>query len=1009
MFSCRHLALPFVVLILCPSLPTAPAGSQPADRKAEYVSAVTRGAGMLPWQQPAPSEAEKAFRKSIEDRKTDLLANRIAVSHPALITKESIERARRNIAATDWARKWYDARKEVADHTLAQPADYIDRMIPKLTPTNPYGLTCPNCVGKKTQECLTHGLMDWDYRSPEKLTCLHCGHSYPSAQYPETARLVCPRTNQTFTFYLNDQERANPEDRSGKLAWHWVGRPIHVSFEGVIRKHKIVHMAQAAEACAMVYRISGEPRYAQAVVSILNRFARCYRNWLYHDYWDTIADCDPMYAAWHDKNLPIEFKRHLCADAYAKDTVHRAAMLRDYWGAGRIHPSTDLLENLTTLATAYDLVNDARNEQGRPLWTDNDRSLVERDLLLEYIMGAEPYVGGADQATTANNKVPRIYQAMAAIAVSLGLPKYADTALRGYEAVRDECFRFDGFSKESPSYNNMYLSSLVQLPEAFHGFTWPAGFPNRTGQVDLYAGDPMLRNMFRAMFDSLRPDGRYAPLSDSGINGRPGRQLAEIGLNRYPEDFTGRLPALGRNAQPTDYAVFNLEPETMAIEKGLCLPEILFPAWMVGFLRHGEGPNSSMLAFSFSPYGPHRHSDNLGLFYADRNRPVLGDHGYVGDMPLNQWIHSTVSHNLVVVDDAEQKTHGRTPRFHRMVSTPYASVVEASSDAYPQCSEYRRLVTMIKGPGSETFAIDIFRVQGGAKRHDYRLFSDLAASDSVGGALEFTGLKMPPEPPLPQIGASLKKEDIFGLRDVRGVAQPPNAWQAVWKERDNQFRVWMLTPADRVEASNGPGQQTRDQIGRRVRYLDVIRVGADLKSTFVAILEPSGPRNALPISSAERLAVPTDAGADAVAILVRSAWGEYLLLSEFKRPAAVAGVRFAGTFGLFCKTPQGKRWLLTSGASELRVGDFGFDGASSTWAGKVVSHSSNTITVDQPRPADWPTLPDAVRSYVAVRTPGGWTGLPVARTQDNTITVDRFPPPANDEFSFQAVRWQSEE
>ncbi len=165
----------------------------------------------------------------------------------------------------------------------------------------------------------------------------------------------------------------------------------------------------------------------------------------------------------------------------------------------------------------------------------------------------------------------------------------------------------------------------------------------------------------------------------------------------------------------------------------------------------------------------------------------------------------------------------------------------------------------------------------------------------------------------------------------------------------------------------------------------------------------------MPISSAERLAVPTDAGADAVAILVRSAWGEYLLLSEFKRPAAVAGVRFAGTFGLFCKTPQGKRWLLTSGASELRVGDFGFDGASSTWAGKVVSHSSNTITVDQPRPADWPTLPDAVRSYVAVRTPGGWTGLPVARTQDNTITVDRFPPPANDEFSFQAVRWQSEE
>jgi hypothetical protein len=428
MMIARRFTTPALVLYLSPLVVAAPVAPQPADRKAEYVSAVTRGQGMLSWQQPAPSEAESVFRKAVEARKTSLLAERVPVDRPALIPKESIDRARRNIANADWARKWYEAQRQLADHILLQPDGYVQRMIPELTPTNPYGLTCPNCVGTKSQECLTAGLMEWNYRTPERLMCIHCGHSYPSDQYPATARLVCPRTNQTFTFYLNDRERATPDDRSGKLAWHWVGRPIHVSFEGVIRKHKVVHMIQAAQACAMVCHISGERRYAQATVRILTRLAQCYRNWLYHDYWDTIADCDPMYAAWHDKELPLEFKRHLCADAYAKDTVDRAGMLRDFWGAGRIHPSTDLLENLTTLATAYDLVADARDERGRPLWSDADRSLVERDLLLEYIMEAEPYVGGADQATTANNKVPRIYQAMAAVAVSLGLPRYADTA-----------------------------------------------------------------------------------------------------------------------------------------------------------------------------------------------------------------------------------------------------------------------------------------------------------------------------------------------------------------------------------------------------------------------------------------------------------------------------------------------------------------------------------------------------------------------------------------------------
>ena len=41
----------------------------PEARKAEYVHAVTRGAGWMPWQARGVSERERAFRAQIEQRK----------------------------------------------------------------------------------------------------------------------------------------------------------------------------------------------------------------------------------------------------------------------------------------------------------------------------------------------------------------------------------------------------------------------------------------------------------------------------------------------------------------------------------------------------------------------------------------------------------------------------------------------------------------------------------------------------------------------------------------------------------------------------------------------------------------------------------------------------------------------------------------------------------------------------------------------------------------------------
>ena len=988
-------------------------------RKTEFVDAVTRGEGFVPWQRREPvSTEELAFRDRIERRKTRMLDGRSRVNHPTLISEEVLARIRKNVGSSDWAERWYEGQRELSAHVVGLGQPDLESLIPELTPGTTYPFYCPACLGTKSQPGESHRLVAWDHRSPDVVACRRCGQVYPDPAYPETGQLVCPRSGQKFTCYLNDDERRHPEDRSGRHAHVWARHPVHVSFSGSIRERKIRFVLQAVRTLALVHALEGDPACARATADMLYRLARCFRGWLYHDYWDTVADCDPLYAAWHDRNLPIEWKRHLCCSAYRRDDLDRAAMQQTYWGAGRPFPTTGSIGALAGVCLAYDLTRQARDGNGRPIWTSQMRATVERDLILEWLIEAEPFVGGRGKARNVSNMAPRIYHAQAAAAKCLGLPELADTALRGYEAIRDASFGFDGCSRESPGYTHMYLGGLLPIPDTLQGFRWPTGIPNRKGTVDLYRTDPFLSLALRALVDLRLPDGRPPPMSDTietPIALPQGSAVLEAALNRYPEELADDVRAIYRHrgSRPTEYALMHADLSQLDLDAhpgcDLDLSDVYFPAWMTAILRHGKGRQSSALYLPFSPDGGHRHPDNLSLYYFDRGRTILGDQGYLSQNPIQQWIKHTFSHNLVIVDDLPQRfreAKPRRPSLRWMVSSPRASVVEAASDVYDSCRDYRRLVALIKGPNAQTFAVDIFRVKGGFK-HDYRLFSELAASDSTDGSLTFHGLDLPGEPPLPEVGASMKPEDIFGLRDVRTDSDPPAHWQAIWKEKGRRYRLWMLSPCHEVQASNGPGQETWEQQGRRVRFVDAIRKGKDLASSFVAVHEPSGPRGTMPVKAVVRLDVPRSAGPNAIAVRIDSRWGTYHIFSEFSRQATVEGIRFRGTFGILYTSETGKRWLLTSGARTLSVDGFGFSDGPSSWSGKVVAHTATAVTADTPRPARWPRLPEDVTSHVRVDAGGYTTGFPVRTTGRNRITVDRFPLPRATRFHLPAVRYET--
>ena len=428
-FSVRALS----IALLAGLLPFGIAAQTDSQKREQYIEAVVRGNGYMPWQESGLSRKELDFRSLVEQRKTRLLAARGPIRRPVMLDADARERLLRNLESADWARDLVRTARERADYLVKQPEGYAVSMIDELTPWYDYGMTCPNCVGRKSQEGIGHGLLNWDFRDPDKLACAFCGQVYPSPKYPETQQLVCPRTGQTLTFFLNPEEQAHPENRTGELAYHWVGRPMHMSFSGTIRQYKATFMIAGASDLALTWFVTRDSRYARRAQQILLRLARCYRGWLYHDYWNTIADTDPLYAAAHDNDLELTWKRHLSTGAFAGDNLHKASMKRDFWGAGRLHPSTDAMGTLYNVSLAFDLVADARDGD-RPLWSAADREKVERDLLLEWIFTGEPYVGGPDQARLTNNKSPRIYHAFASVARALNLPapgRHRPARLRG--------------------------------------------------------------------------------------------------------------------------------------------------------------------------------------------------------------------------------------------------------------------------------------------------------------------------------------------------------------------------------------------------------------------------------------------------------------------------------------------------------------------------------------------------------------------------------------------------
>lgn len=766
--------------------------------------------------------------------------HRAAVSRPSgAIQPADLARARANIARYDWARSQLAALERTARAVLPRltPA-YLEQMIPATTPGDSKFTPCPGCrdQGKPVHP---HGLWTWRPEQPEQLTCDVCRTVFPHAAYPETVEL---RTTwgrpQTLTYYGGEPF---------VIFSYKTGRP---SFSANIRARKVAHLAGVARTLAETYLLTGDVVYAQAVRPILLRFAACYPFWLVHTGYGEYADLPPRVAAQSILQLPAD---ELCPPPNRPDRKLHTG----YWTAGRASGVGQESGFVRRVLEAYDFTCTARTAAGAPVYTDEERRTIERDLLLEstLLLVADKQI---------NNKSVGNRTAAALVGLGVGHAGLVRFGWEGFQRTVDDWFLPDGTTSESPAYALMTLSNVWDLAQALRGYSDPPGYRDAAGRrierFDPYRGTAYER-VWTATFNGLQGDLRFPPYADSYTTTTLSPLFAELMVANYPErpEYLALLretcgPGLTRGMSPL--ALYYREPglETRPAPR-LTLPDWVSPELRIGHLRTGDDGRESLLLLSASRWGVHHHLDSLNLTYWKEGAEVLSDLGYLWDHPRKAQTSRTVAHNTVLLDGRDQVSRERGGEIDFFRADTHVKVMQASSQAYPDARRYRRTAALIDHGAGRSYVVDCFEVEGG-RTQDFVYHASAAA-------VRLTDATASATPSLP----------LYDFTAVRRL-EAAGAWRATWTAgRDLTCVAWNLPQAgEQAFVADGWGQRDwrNSDLGTTLPYV-VRRTEGEGPKRFVSVFAAhSGPEALVKAvrldDTAGTLVIETTLGTDFVAL-----------------------------------------------------------------------------------------------------------------------------------------------
>ncbi|MBE6550786.1 MAG: hypothetical protein E7665_01490 [Ruminococcaceae bacterium] len=695
-----------------------------------------------------------------------------------------------------------------------------------------------------------------------KIKCKKCGTVYPSNDFESYYKsaldergFFCPekgdRTLLKNTLYPEKGEGWCVDDGYGYIDedgekfvfvavfTHWY------LWRGII--------VNILRSCSKAYLFTGEQKYADAVLVLLDRIAdfypgfsgeghrpsngffqsdggsgrgkilgRIWECWIAYDFAAAYDAVKNGLSSMTDKALGVSCKDS--ADEIADNIEEN--ILREIYrclGSAEIHGNSGMHQK--ALAMAAIALDGGTGESRR--W-------------LEYLFDPSNYrvdaVDGADMASTFVNRVDR-------------------------DGFGDEC---------SPSYNNIWPSNYIDVAEILSDVKPEDG--------DKYIYDVYTHPKFRKMLASplrlVMSDSFFPHIGDVGAFGNPGligkAEMMMKAFVKYKEPFFAKAAYL-LNGNTTN----GLVPDIFTCDVGEILKQIeeisvsdpleTGDKNLTGYgytsLKHRYGKDlgnpETSLGIYYGKNTGHGHKDTQNLFIYAYNTALTPDIGYPEycnsvDKHRRYWTNHTLSHNTVIVDREKQSKNvvGRPSHIFNKGDIKLISV--DAPDAYDQTSVYRRTSLLIKIDDENSYIADVFKVTGGSE-HAYAFH--FAETDSM----KTSGVSL-----IPQVdeegrmtGTLLGADVPFGsgddptgyqfLKNVQRDTAPSSevsfdgritdTWKTSSKENIH-LRYTLFADCDEIVFAEGVPSRKKVGNPKKADYIYAYRRGENLSSIYTAVYEP---------------------------------------------------------------------------------------------------------------------------------------------------------------------------
>jgi hypothetical protein len=616
---------------------------------------------------PVTSE-EDARQRQVLERLSSKRFGR--ADHPTLFANaDDVERAKANVRRHRWAHEVFTRVLASADAWLARSDDQLRRLIPDKGALFDNKAACPRCG----TQCSV------DLGRPGTVSCGVCKRSYPDADHPDDGRGWTDPKTGTVTYFV-----------------------------GLYNSAAVDRVTDAALDLADAYAVTGDERYARVLSVLLDGLAAIYPS----------CDKGPVWYPGVGGRLNRPFyqtARTLIWYASAYDLTYRSPewdrpSLDPAFGSRRANYEQNLLRNGAEYCFQQVL------KQPSPGLHNGNCDYLQGALAVGRVLGIPRYIGYVLESDLSifnfvENTIDRDGQYYE---TSFGYSRHA-VELFSHHAEMLRNYR----SPKHPQGVNLYDHPKLRM-----------NFQRAEGDVDCAGHQPALGDAGPDLL-VIRSDNRdalrwrvydrleilLARTSDIRLKGELRQRLWELAEGDV-EQCRARSPnarwllfhadGLPRPAQPQATSA-GTQSTLLAGARGVAVLRSAADDRQCALLRYGPTLN-------------HGSADEMNVNLYALGREISYDQGYGWAHHRGGWAHTTVAHNVVVVNEKNQLlgAQGAGGSLEHFAQSPRVRLV-AADDPLAYASEgvtrYRRLLAMVDAGGG-SYLLDVFDVRGGT-RHDF--------------------------------------------------------------------------------------------------------------------------------------------------------------------------------------------------------------------------------------------------------------------------------------------------